>query len=211
MFVATRQMDGSTYEDVRRARVACLAGIVVISVAAGFLGGRVSAWLIPPGGSPSLSTSLGQVAPEPPTQQAVQSTQDRKDDKSAETAPRETATRADDALQTGPAESAKGDDGPRTAGQEPPDGAQRVESADQSADRSEERRVYGATVVNAGSTRAGSALREDRAASKPMQERSDAAGGSATECARRYASFRESDGTYQPYGSSQRRRCPLLR
>jgi hypothetical protein len=198
-------MVGPTYEDVRRARVACLTGIVIISVGAGFLGGRISAWLIPPGGSPSLSTSLGQVAPEPPARQAAQSTQERKDDKSAEAAPR-----ADDAPQTGPAESAKVDAGPRISGQEPPNAAQRVESAEQSADRSEERRVYGATVVNAGSTRAGRAWQEDSATSKSIQERSDAS-GSITECARRYASFRESDGTYQPYGSSQRRRCPLLR
>jgi hypothetical protein len=33
----------------------------------------------------------------------------------------------------------------------------------------------------------------------------------AAECERRYSSFRRSDGTYQPFGSAQRVRCPHLR
>jgi len=30
-------------------------------------------------------------------------------------------------------------------------------------------------------------------------------------CARRYSSFRRSDGSYQPFGGGPRQRCPLLR
>ena len=34
---------------------------------------------------------------------------------------------------------------------------------------------------------------------------------SVAECESRYASFRRSDGTYQPFGRSTRQMCPLLR
>ncbi len=35
--------------------------------------------------------------------------------------------------------------------------------------------------------------------------------GRTAECARRYLSFRASDGTYQPFGRASRELCPLLR
>jgi hypothetical protein len=73
--------------------------------------------------------------------------------------------------------------------------------------------VLGATVINSGSARPATNAEKDRAGNGPKQldaanERNN---GGIMECARRYASFRESDGTYQPYNSSQRRPCPLLR
>ena len=184
----------SPYKDVRRARVVCLTGIVIISVGLGFVGGRVSAWLIPIGGNSSLSTSLGQVAADPPRRHPVQSDEGRKANKSTET-----VVRADDAIQVAPEKSSNEHDGTARA-EETPDRAQ----GSKIAEWPEERRLFGATVVNAGSE-----LQKDRAASG--QERSDTADSSTAACARRYASFRESDGTYQPYDSSQRRRCPLLR
>jgi len=59
----------------------------------------------------------------------------------------------------------------------------------------------------------------DRRASRPDDERRvnamddghafDAA--SVAECESRYASFRRSDGTYQPFGRSSRQVCPFLR
>lgn len=59
----------------------------------------------------------------------------------------------------------------------------------------------------------------DRRANRPDDERRantmddgqafDAA--SVAECESRYASFRRSDGTYQPFGRSSRQVCPLLR
>ena len=72
-----KQMHDSTFEDVRRIRIVCLAGIVIVSVGLGFLGGRFSAWLIPVGGTSSLSTSLGQVAADSPRQRSVQFTAER--------------------------------------------------------------------------------------------------------------------------------------
>ena len=59
----------------------------------------------------------------------------------------------------------------------------------------------------------------DRRASRPDDERRvnamddghafDAA--SVAECESRYASFRRSDGTYQPFGRNSRQVCPFLR
>jgi hypothetical protein len=189
--------DASTYQDARRARIVCLTGIVIISVGLGFLGGRVSAWLVPIGGS-SLSTSLGQVAAAPPRQHPAQSTEERKENK-----PAERAVRADDAAQAAPDKRPNEPDGTASAGGAPQDRAQGMGT--------EERRVFGATVVNAGAASPGAELRKDRAAPGQSQKRSDTAERSTSECARRYASFRESDGTYQPYDSSERRPCPLLR
>ncbi|MFM9849387.1 MAG: BA14K family protein [Hyphomicrobiaceae bacterium] len=190
-------MHGSTRAEERRARIVSLTGVVIISVGLGFLGGRVSAWLVPIGGN-SLSTSLGHVTAEPLGRRPFQSTEERKENK-----PAETAVRASSTTQAALEKRANEHDGTASAGEKSPDHAQGLETAE----RPEERRVFGATVVNAGSASPGRELREDRAA--PGQERADTAERSTIECARRYASFRESDGTYQPFGSSQRRRCPL--
>lgn len=118
----------------------------------------------------------------------------------------ETAVRVDDANLAAQLDlkSANAHDGKISTGEKPPDRVQGLETAERPDGASR----FGATVVNAGSGTPGGDLLE-RAA--PAQERSDTAKWSTFECARRYASFRESDGTYQPYGSSQRRLCHLFR
>jgi hypothetical protein len=52
------------------------------------------------------------------------------------------------------------------------------------------------------------ALAEDKSGQPVSAEDGDAA--ASTECGRRFASFRRSDGTYQPYGSRTRVVCPYL-
>ena len=67
------------------------------------------------------------------------------------------------------------------------------------------RSIHGATIINAGSA-------ERRRATQEQDVTGSAApdGRELARCERRYSSFRRSDGTYQPYGGGRRQRCPLL-
>jgi hypothetical protein len=195
-----------SYEDFRRARIAYALGLVVISAGLGFLGGRFSALLVPVA-SHSLETALGRVAPEAP----------RDDNQSQQqVAKREPPETAGHHHKDSSANSQSSLEQPGLIGgaPEPSEGgareARNVPSEPEQADNDV---VLGATVINSGSALPDTKSERNRAGTRREQSDAENARDDAgsTECARRYASFRESDGTYQPYNSPQRRPCPLLR
>jgi hypothetical protein len=65
-------------------------------------------------------------------------------------------------------------------------------------------------IINPDGMRAGQDVRGTAQAAEP-EAGSHGSEARMAECERRYASFRRSDGTYQPYGRSSRAICPLLR
>jgi hypothetical protein len=72
----------------------------------------------------------------------------------------------------------------------------------------------GVTLLNPGKVDAGPDGQDlgRRGPETPAFDRAvGAASPTAQECERRYSSFRQSDGTYQPFGGGPRVRCPLLR
>ena len=208
-------MHTTPYEQ-QRIRTLCLAGIVAVSLCAGVLIGRYSAAVFPVSSVASVPVEAKpqpvQQAKSPPagslaehlskSQGAVAAGSDKPESN------RQTTT-----------------DGQTTSATPKPDASAQKQSAAVEDVRREERtveplednKIGGATILNPGAnprTRdAGKASMT--VGSTDVPETQPTLSGDASpqnsECARRYASFRESDGTYQPYGSSQRRVCPLLR
>lgn len=202
-------MPETPYEQ-RRARAFCLAGIVVISACAGVLIGRYSAVVFP---ISTAAQSSAEPRPQPSqhaTNQSAGSLAEQLNRKSQEVA----------AGKDSPKTSAE----PITGGPKTDDPAQKQSAAVEdaqtyrpAAEQPEDNKVGGATILNPGAnqrTRDAGQLTDNVGRNDAPDTQPKPSGDSSpqnSECARRYASFRESDGTYQPYGSSQRKVCPLLR
>ena len=205
----------TTPHEQQRIRTLCLAGIVAVSLCAGVLVGRYSAAVFPV----SSVASVHVEAKPQPVQQA-------KSPPAGSLA--EHLSKSQGAVAAGPDKSESNrqntSDGEKANATPNLDASAQKQSAAFEGVRREERtvepednKVGGATILNPGAdprTRdAGKA--PVTVGSTDVPETQPRLSGDASpqnsECARRYASFRESDGTYQPYGSSQRRVCPLLR
>jgi hypothetical protein len=203
-------MHETPYEQ-RRARAFCLAGIVAVSACAGVLIGRYSAVIFP---ISSVANAPGEAQPQPSqqaTSQPAGSLAEHLNRKSQEVVaadkdkPESNGQKASD--------SPKADD----STQKQSAAVENVEKDRPAAEQPEESKVGGATILNPGAdqrTRDARRVMDDASRNDVPETQPKLSGETSpqnSECARRYASFRESDGTYQPYGSSQRKVCPLLR
>jgi hypothetical protein len=206
-----------TINDAMRARrVAAALVLVAAGWATGFFAGRMSAWVFPvtaPDTAPltaALDKTPQRFAPNPPAN-AEPPPEPRAEEKQAIAArppelpaalppqPQPGVTILNSNASQQPGLQAGGDR--RIA--DNPDEGDRVEAPPNDA-----------RVAEMNTERAA-----DRRASRPDDERRvnamddghafDAA--SVAECESRYASFRRSDGTYQPFGRNSRQVCPFLR
>jgi len=202
-----------TINDAMRARrVAAALVLVAAGWATGFFAGRMSAWVFPvtaPDTAPltaALDKTPQRFAPNPPA-----NAEPRAEEKQAIAArPPEPPAAPPPQPQPGVTilnSNASQQPGLQAGGDRQiavtPDERDRVEAPPNDA-----------RVAEMNTERAA-----DRRASRPDDERRvnamddghafDAA--SVAECESRYASFRRSDGTYQPFGRSSRQVCPFLR
>jgi len=202
-----------TINDAMRARrVAAALVLVAAGWATGFFAGRMSAWVFPvtaPDTAPltaALDKTPQRFAPNPPA-----NAEPRAEEKQA-IAARPPEPPAAPPPQPQPGVTILNSNASQQPGLQAgsdrriavtPDERDRVEAPPNDA-----------RVAEMNTERAA-----DRRASRPDDERRvnamddghafDAA--SVAECESRYASFRRSDGTYQPFGRSSRQVCPFLR
>jgi hypothetical protein len=204
----------------RRARAFCLAGLVAVSVCAGVLVGRYSAVVFPISSVASVpAESKPQPADHAASQQPVGSLAEHLNLKSRlasdpgknqADSDRRKASESRQSSAQQPADSQKADQ----PTQKQSAAVENIERHGQPAEEPEESKVGGATILNpdTGERARDATTMPDR--NRALEERPRTSGDATplnSECARRYASFRESDGTYQPYGSAPRKVCPLLR
>jgi hypothetical protein len=214
--------------------------MVLASGTLGFAAGRTSAWFLPfdaPAGH-SARQAASVVSPDPERIRAKDSTRGTGTPAPESTvlpAPPRSPTKAQEARQDGPAISGPpqadapttpppasspeerketksapsktslsgGDvkDLPTPAVAGPPAGNRESKPATSSITVLNPSQQHGAPRSDLPSTAAAAAHDDGRGATAP----------GFAECERRYSSFRASDGTYQPYGSGSRARCPHLR
>jgi hypothetical protein len=210
----------------QRMRIVAAVALLCAGWAVGFFSGRMSAWLFP---VTDTQVVVMQKAPEPATPtRAAEVPPAAPAAASAQTEPRpraapgtqSTASAQESPAPTAPAAKKDGDNaGTRLVESEAESNAVQPENTPQSK----------VTVINPDADK-----RAPTIAKGPARNRDDTepvprepsrladdhrpaygfqASGQAAimECERRYNSFRRSDGTYQPYNSSSRERCPLLR
>jgi hypothetical protein len=173
-----------SYEDLRRARLVYVLGLVVISGGLGFLGGRFSALWVPVG-THSLGTALGRVASE------ASRDGDQSQSRVAQRGPPEAASHNKDPGQNSQSSMEQPGliDGTPGPSQSRVREARNVPPTPEQADSDV---VLGATVINSGSARPDTDPEKDRAgnASKQLDAANARNNAGNTECARRYASAR---------------------
>jgi hypothetical protein len=202
-----------TINDAMRARrVAAALVLVAAGWATGFFAGRMSAWVFPvtaPDTAPltaALDKTPQRFAPNPPA-----NAEPRAEEKQA-IAARPPEPPAAPPPQPQPGVTILNSNASQQPGLQA-GGDRRIAVTPNEGDRVEAP-PNDARVAEMNTERAA-----DRRASRPDDERRvnamddghafDAA--SVAECESRYASFRRSDGTYQPFGRSSRQVCPFLR
>lgn len=202
-----------TINDAMRARrVAAALVLVAAGWATGFFAGRMSAWVFPvtaPDTAPltaALDKTPQRFAPNPPA-----NAEPRAEEKQA-IAARPPEPPAAPPPQPQPGVTILNSNASQQPGLQA-GGDRRIAVTPDEGDRVEAP-PNDARVAEMNTERAA-----DRRASRPDDERRvnamddghafDAA--SVAECESRYASFRRSDGTYQPFGRSSRQVCPFLR
>jgi len=202
-----------TINDAMRARrVAAALVLVAAGWATGFFAGRMSAWVFPvtaPDTAPltaALDKTPQRFAPNPPA-----NAEPRAEEKQA-IAARPPEPPAAPPPQPQPGVTILNSNASQQPGLQA-GGDRRIWVTPNEGDRVEAP-PNDARVAEMNTERAA-----DRRASRPDDERRvnamddghafDAA--SVAECESRYASFRRSDGTYQPFGRSSRQVCPFLR
>ena len=202
-----------TINDAMRARrVAAALVLIAAGWATGFFAGRMSAWVFPvtaPDTAPltaALDKTPQRFAPNPPA-----NAEPRAEEKQA-IAARPPEPPAAPPPQPQPGVTILNSNASQQPGLQA-GGDRRIWVTPNEGDRVEAP-PNDARVAEMNTERAA-----DRRASRPDDERRvnamddghafDAA--SVAECESRYASFRRSDGTYQPFGRSSRQVCPFLR
>jgi hypothetical protein len=215
----------------RRMRVVAAAALLTAGWAAGFFSGRMSAWLLPVAGTesalveklPSRGYATAQTTTDHPT---VLKSPDGQQvaDAASEPPPAPAATTRQKVDAPPPQVAASGDQRayPTTINMQ--DDLDSPQPAPGSAERSK----ADGRAVRAAPPKGKAAARDlPRAGAQwtvlePRQRPSEDDGANpisadrpeqavVMECERRYASFRRSDGTYQPFNSRSRELCPLLR
>jgi hypothetical protein len=202
----------------RRARALCLAGIVAVSLCAGALLGRYSAVVFP---IASVASVPAEARPQPAQHAASRSGRSLAEHLNLKS-PAAGEGRLDNTHQnttvheTGSTPQTAG--GPKTedSTQKQSLATENIEKDGQTSEQPDSK-VSGATILNPEASQRAPDARKmpDSMSPRDIAETQLKLSGDTSpansECARRYASFRESDGTYQPYGSAHRKVCPLLR
>jgi hypothetical protein len=223
-------------EQMRRLRAQAALLMVIASLAVGFIVGRASVWLVPFGAASSTvdsrtaavasatDTKPAAKAPEAPIEAAAL---DGKSSKppvplplTAEKAsPRpEPAPAAATPSAPAPAPSATDAKGAEKAGERTEKEAKSSETAPAPDRAGPAPSQPPLNVLNQGRAETSPVgkpprpieppdRRAEAERATPDKQRAEAGAG---ECERRFSSFRRSDGTYQPFGSSGRARCPYL-
>jgi hypothetical protein len=208
-----------TTDDAMRAR-RVVAALVLVAAgwATGFFAGRMSAWVFPvtEPDTASVTAAVDKIpqrfAPnplpnaEPPPAPRVEEKQTvvaKQPEPPAAPAPPEQPQPSLNVLNSNASQQAN----PQAGGDKriavPPDEGDRAEAPQNDA------RVAETNTERAPDRRANRPDDQRRVSAMDDDHAFDAA--SVAECESRYASFRRSDGTYQPFGRSTRQMCPLLR
>lgn len=204
-------------EHIRRTRMLAALIMVATSGSIGFFGGRMSTWLVPVESKPSAA-AIRPGKSEPANPRAVKAVKSKLGEK----------TRAAPSRPVGVIEAAIG--GPKASETPPLSGGSATVALRAAQDVLTGMDIGGLpqAAVSAATTQppssrdpvvinAGSSAKGYRAADigAPLvilpQEVDKTDDGTMQQCERRYSSFRQSDGTYQPFDGGPRRRCPLLR
>lgn len=200
-----------TQVHTRRARTVAALVLVAAGWSVGFLAGRMSAWLIPVDtasvvekrGPSQDVASASPAGPAAPPANATSRTASTPDPAAPSDAGDGKGRTKSEAVSAGGRDDKRAAQGVVAAAPEraqTPKGAESA-SAEPKADEPE------VTLLNPDWKGA----KEDAAQSGRASTRESADQTGIAECERRYASFRRSDGTYQPYGRSSRETCPFLR
>ena len=211
-----RAADGFTWETanypVHARRVAAAIVLVMAGWATGFFVGRMSAWVFPVtktdtaalDKSPPRVPVVAQTNAEPPSPPRVDEKQ------VAEPASPPTLALSPGGSQADRSESNDLAHAPDRGSQDDKLNQIPVDEGD----------TFEAPKQNAGNAERGSATTNSdwkqersnvRRRERGLERHSAYDEGGFAECERRYASFRRSDGTYQPYGRISREVCPFLR
>jgi hypothetical protein len=205
------QSAGFSWEhaDVRAGRMRIVIAVALLSVGwmTGFFSGRVSAWIVP-----VASSSLAPLEKIPAQdyasmQTAAATAAARKNEAKFQIAAAAALARAARTMNFEAAAAAPHSDGifewpPQAAG-EPSGVARKPGSSKRTGEPEARERVN--NLPNTHWTTIAPRPRH-RDIDDDVYEK-----GGVTACEGRYASFRRSDGTYQPFNSTLRERCPLLR
>jgi hypothetical protein len=181
-----RTMDAST----RRARTLAAAVMITGSAVVGFVAGRTSAWLVPVGaGQAPQRLSLSDDASKTHAPAAIP------------------GTSASTGMPLGRADKPQAE--PHGVGSERLSGTVSLAPAgtpDKQPAAATEPEPPRVILLNPESA----AKQSDQIAtpSEPVRPASNT--DDIERCAKRFSSFRRSDGTYQPYGGRERERCPFL-
>ncbi len=203
---------------MRARRVVAALVLVAAGWATGFFAGRMSAWVFPvtEPDTASVTAAVDKIpqrfAPnplpnaEPPPAPRVEEKQTvvaKQPEPPAAPAPPEQPQPSLNVLNSNASQQAN----PQAGGDKriavPPDEGDRAEAPQNDA------RAAETNTERAPDRRANRPDDQRRVSAMDDDHAFDAA--SVAECESRYASFRRSDGTYQPFGRSTRQMCPLLR
>jgi hypothetical protein len=206
-------------DHVQRLRMLAALVMVSASASAGFLGGRMSAWLVPVDDKrPALEGRESRPdkvksADASPARSAT-TKEEGKANPDAAAAPPPPSSRPAKEASGGPEPAASAPKTPKKTGSDAELGSLRGSLATGSAivaGLAQSPAPRDLTPDKLDVPAKGSGLGEE-GSPKPASPGLDTPSAVAMEqCQRRYSSFRSSDGTYQPYDGGPRRLCPLLR
>lgn len=201
---------------MRMRRIAAALVLVAAGWATGFFAGRMSAWVFPVTGTDTAALTLDktpqrfapnpQPSAEPPPAPRVEEKQvivAKQSEPPAAPAPPERAQLSLNVLNSTTSQQPNPQAGSDEQIAVAPDVSDRVDAPQANA------RVVETNAERGPDQRANRPDEERRANAKDDGHAFDAA--RVAQCKSRYASFRRSDGTYQPFGRSSRQVCPLLR
>ena len=190
----------SSLVEARRLRLIAAMLLAVSSMGVGFMAGWFSARLAHDDGAISRHVESSSRAPADPTKGSIAQP-------SRNIAVPKNTERADGKGQAASApEPAKITESDNS--QQPEQKAEIVTSGEEQA---QDPATHGARLVNPGAGGVNSAAAAARSLTVSDETKSTLPEDLLDQCARRYASFRRSDGTYQPLDGGPRKRCALLR
>ena len=206
------------HADVRAGRMRIVIAVALLSVGwmTGFFTGRVSAWIMPVASSSLAPLERIPALDYASMQTAAATAAARKDEAKFKIAAAAALARAALTMNFETAAAAPHShdnfEGPPHAAGETPGVARQPGSGKRTGELEprDKARERGSNLPNTHWTTIAPRSRH-RDIDDDVYGTTERENGAATECERRYVSFRRSDGTYQPFNSTMRERCPLLR
>ena len=206
------------HADVRAGRMRIVIAVALLSVGwmTGFFSGRVSAWIVPVASSSWAPLEKIPAQDYASMQTAAATAAARKDEAKFQIAAAAALARAARTMNFETAAAAPPSDdifeGPPQAAGETPGVARKPGSSKRTGEPEprDKARERASNLPNTHWTAIAPRPRH-RDIDDDVYRTSEREKVAATACERRYVSFRRSDGTYQPFNSTTRERCPLLR